>query len=305
MVAITSHSLPKVSVVVASFNQVALLKRALESVLSQTYPNLEIIIVDDGSSDGSHDYIKNMARDYPEKVSYFLQEQNVGIPRNKNTGFKRASGELITYLDGDDTYYPQKVEKEVEVFLAQPAYSVVYSNFDIKQYSGEVVKTWANSPDLPQGKIIQQVVSASFPGQHMPRFEMFRKEAMYDLGFYDESFPIYEDLDFMLRYSAKYLVGFTPNVGSSYYMNPSSIVSSTKQWKMTQLHRKVYAKNKHIFYDNKLEEEYEQYMKRSAIDLLYSPPSIRLSDYLACILSQPSKSVEVFKALYYSIRQSR
>src|SRR4051812_32117775 len=98
-----------VSVVLTSYNQPALLKLAFDSLLNQTYENIEIIIVDDCSTDiGNRKLIERLNQRYPKKIKTYFQEKNVGIPKNKNTGFHLASGEYITYLDGDDTYYENK-----------------------------------------------------------------------------------------------------------------------------------------------------------------------------------------------------
>lgn len=291
---------PLVSVIVTSYNQQELLNRAVASVLEQTYSPIEIIIVDDFSTDGSRDWIIDIANTHPEKIRYCLQPQNVGIPRNKNTGFRLAKGEFITYLDGDDTYYSTKIEKEVGVFQLQPEYDVVYSNFDFKEFDGRFIKTWAEV-QLPEGDIFKPVVQGLFPHKHLHRFEMFRRKVMYDLGFYDESFSIYHDLDFMMRYAAKYKVGNTLNVGSTYFMNPSSIVSSTKQWNMTLQHRQVFLKLKNLFEQKGMEKEYRSCIKESDLNLLYAPPRIQIGSYIVAALSQPSKVMKIAKAFYYSL----
>jgi len=293
--------LPLVSVVLTSYNQLHLLERALNTLLVQTYPNVEIIIVDDGSTDGSKEFIVNKGKEYQGKIRYHLQEQNVGIPRNKNTGFKLAQGDFITYLDGDDTYYPEKIAKEVEVFHQHPELGVVYSNFDIKEYDGTLLKTWGDK-QMPQGRIFKHIVLEEFPYRHLHRFEMFRRQVMHDLNFYDESFSIYHDLDFMMRYSVGYLVGYADYVGSSYFMNPASIVSSTKSWKMSQQHKEVFAKHKELFAQNQMEDAYRQYLLNKEIQQLYLHPDFSLFYFLKAWTSQPSKLIPIAKALYFRFR---
>ncbi|MBC7388154.1 MAG: glycosyltransferase family 2 protein [Opitutaceae bacterium] len=295
------NSAPLVSIVLTSYNQNKLLKRAFESLQEQTYKNIEIIIVDDYSTDGSREWIKLISEAYPEKVKYFLQPVNVGIPKNKNTGFRMANGVFITYLDGDDTYYPNKIEKEVERFLIEPSMDVVYSNFDIREYNGQLIKTWATN-FLPEGDIFKNVIIQDFPNGHLHRFEMFKREVMHSLNFYDESFSIYHDLDFMIRYSAQYKVGSTLNIGSSYFMNPSSIVSNTRQWLMTKQHREVYVKLSHLFVIHGMERELKAYLQKSEINLLYSPPQLTVLPYISAIFKQPFKVIIIIKALYLSFR---
>jgi glycosyltransferase involved in cell wall biosynthesis len=295
------QELPLVSVILTSYNQQVLLDRALQSLLVQTYPHMEIVIVDDGSVDGSKEYIQKKAEEHPQRIRYHLQTANVGIPKNKNTGFKMAMGDFITYLDGDDTYYPEKVAKEVEEFLKNPALGVVYSGFDFKEFDGRWVKTWGQDP-MPQGDIYKEIVLEKFPYQHLHRFEMFRREVMHSLHFYDETFSIYHDLDFMMRYSVLYQVGYCSYVGSSYFMNPSSIVSRTKVWNMREQHKEVFLKHKNLFLEQGLKEEYDRYLLKSDIQQLFQLPTFSLVPYMKAVISQPGQMMSIFKALYFRIR---
>ena len=106
----------KVSVIITSYNQGKYLPDAIESVLKQTSPPYEIIICDDFSTkDNTREIIKEYSNRYPDLITPILQERNLGIAANRNTGFKAASGEYITWLDGDDRFLPRKIERELEV----------------------------------------------------------------------------------------------------------------------------------------------------------------------------------------------
>jgi len=139
-----------VSVVLTSYNHLPLLQRAFASLLAQTYSPLEIIIVDDGSTDGSREWIAATAEQYPQQVRYFFQPQNVGIPRNKNTGFKMAKGEWITYLDGDDWYYPEKISSEIAALRQHPDCEVAYSNFEFRNEINDTTRRWLSDTDTPK-----------------------------------------------------------------------------------------------------------------------------------------------------------
>ncbi len=106
---------PLVSVVITTYNQAAYIGQAIESVLAQTYHPLEVIVIDDGSTDETPSRIAPFAR----RVTYIRQE-NQGIAGSRNTGIRKAGGELIAFLDGDDLWDPEKVAVQVELALTYP-----------------------------------------------------------------------------------------------------------------------------------------------------------------------------------------
>ena len=100
----------KITVVITSFNNSTWLKECVESVAGQTMPVDEIIITDDASTDGSQDLIQSLAAIHP-RIRPILRETNIGVAANRDLAVREARGELITTLDGDDYYYPEKIEK--------------------------------------------------------------------------------------------------------------------------------------------------------------------------------------------------
>jgi len=104
-----------VSVVIPTYNQVNFVKETFDSVLAQDYPNLQIIITDDGSTDGTVEIIQAYAGQYPNKVIAVLSENNTGIPANLNRGLRKVKGEYIAWLGGDDLMLPRKISMQVEL----------------------------------------------------------------------------------------------------------------------------------------------------------------------------------------------
>ncbi len=102
--------IPKISVFITSYNQKKFLVEAIESVLSQTLKPVELIIVDDRSTDGSQEVIGEYARRYPDLIRPYYQEMNVGIAANKAFAQQHVNGDWLTYLNGDDRFLPQKLE---------------------------------------------------------------------------------------------------------------------------------------------------------------------------------------------------
>ncbi|NEQ79830.1 MAG: glycosyltransferase family 2 protein [Moorea sp. SIO2I5] len=121
-----SHK-PLVSGIVIFLNAEKFIEEAIQSVFAQTYNNWELLLVDDGSTDNSTAIAQRYAQKYPEKVSYLEHEghQNRGMSATRNLGIKNAKGDYIAFLDADDIWLPQKLEKQLAIFSSQPEADVV------------------------------------------------------------------------------------------------------------------------------------------------------------------------------------
>lgn len=115
--------MPKVSVVIPTYNYAQYIKEAIDSVLAQTYKDYEIIVVDDGSTDDT----KGTVSQYGPEIEYIRQE-NQGPSAAKNTGIRNSKGEYIGILDSDDLWLPSKLEKQIKVFEANSGLGLVYSD---------------------------------------------------------------------------------------------------------------------------------------------------------------------------------
>ena len=109
-------SLPRISIVTPSFNQARFLDHTLRSVLDQNYPNLEYVVIDGGSTDGSVDIIKHHA----PRLAYWLSEPDHGHGHALNKGFQRTTGEIMAWLNSDDLYFPWTLQTVAEIFSAHP-----------------------------------------------------------------------------------------------------------------------------------------------------------------------------------------
>ncbi|WP_414575269.1 glycosyltransferase family 2 protein [Anabaena sp. CCY 9402-a] len=115
----------KVSVIISNYNYARYLSRAINSVLSQTYSDIELVIVDDGSSDDSRDVITKIQAQAPDKIKAIFQA-NQGQGGAFNAGFEAASGEIIAFLDADDVWQPHKIQRIVEVFNTSDVVGVMH-----------------------------------------------------------------------------------------------------------------------------------------------------------------------------------
>ncbi len=115
---------PLVSIIIPAYNAENYIRRAIESALNQTYKNIEIFVIDDGSTDNTAKIIKS----YKDPRLIYLYQKNQGQGRARNYAIGKSKREYITFLDADDIYLPEKVEKEVRFLLDNPRYQIAYCN---------------------------------------------------------------------------------------------------------------------------------------------------------------------------------
>lgn len=144
--------MPRVSIVTPSFNQAAFLERTIDSVLSQGYPNLEYVVMDGGSTDGSPDIIRKYAR----HLHHWASQPDRGPGSAINAGFARCSGEILAYLNSDDVYEPDAIATTVARFAATPAAGLVYGDVRFVDaedrpttFPGKRVNTYLAAPLIP------------------------------------------------------------------------------------------------------------------------------------------------------------
>jgi glycosyltransferase involved in cell wall biosynthesis len=247
-----------VSVVITSHNQKDLLLRSVDSALSQTFQTIEIIIADDASTDGSREYIKLLEKEHPSIIKSILHKNSVGVSANRNSGYRQCSGKYLTYLDGDDYYFPNKIEKELEKFRNYPELDVVYSNFIFTDFQGALEKQWGNNDSvMPEGDIFPDVITRNFPSFTMYRCELMKREVMEKINFLDEELFAFEDWDSRIRYSQFARIGYVNNIGSAYVANPKSISKSNSYIKVIKEMEKVFRKNQSALNLLTKKEKYE------------------------------------------------
>ncbi|MCI5120563.1 MAG: glycosyltransferase [Candidatus Electrothrix sp. AUS4] len=193
---------PTVSVVITCYNYGEYLAGCLESVLSQTYTDYEIIIIDDGSTDNTSDVVKPYCNQY--SLIQYIKQENAGQANAKNQGIKKARGQFIAFLDADDLWHPKKLEKQMVLF-ADDNVGVVYSRQrfvdedgkPIQQKKGRVQQTL-----LPKsGKI----TTALFIDNFVPfSSSVVRSECFKEFEGFDESIAMGIDWDLWLRISTRY-----------------------------------------------------------------------------------------------------
>ncbi|PER22464.1 glycosyltransferase family 2 protein [Bacillus cereus] len=132
-----------VSVIIPLYNAEKYIEETMESILNQTYKNIEIVVVDDGSKDQSASIVKNIERKYPEQIKYILQK-NQGVSVARNTGIENASGEYISFLDSDDLWHPTKIEKQMESMHKNNMNACYCGYMNFYEETGEKVENTTN-----------------------------------------------------------------------------------------------------------------------------------------------------------------
>lgn len=128
-------SAPRFSVVIPVYNGAAFVSRAIESVLAQTWPAHEIIVVDDGSTDATCAVAAELVANHPEQVRY-LHQANAGVSAARNTGAQAASGDWLAFLDADDWFYPDRLEAHARFILDNPALDFLTADYDYRRPDG-------------------------------------------------------------------------------------------------------------------------------------------------------------------------
>jgi len=188
----------KISVVIPTFNRISLVARAIDSVLKQSLNPYEIIVVDDGSDDGTSEMIQNKY-----KSIKLIQQQNNGVSAARNNGIKHAKGDWIALLDSDDEWTEKKLENQVDRLIKTPEYDFCHTN-EIWIRNGVRVNQ-RKKHEKYGGYIFDKCLDIC---RISPSSVLFRKNILDHVGWFDDQLPVCEDYDLWLRITAEYRILF-------------------------------------------------------------------------------------------------
>lgn len=214
----------KVSVIIPAYNSEAFIKESIESALNQTYPNLEVVVVNDGSTDGTEDILSP----FMDRIVY-IKKDNGGPASARNLGIKKSSGEYICFLDADDKYLPQKVERQVAYLNEHPDVGLVFSDASILG-GGFLAQRGSIHEALPiyYGYVFPRLFIKNF----IPILTvMIRREVLEKSGLFDEDRELIsiEDYELWLRIAMHYPVGYISERLASYRVHSSNISSNLEE----------------------------------------------------------------------------
>jgi glycosyltransferase involved in cell wall biosynthesis len=197
------QNFPLVSVICLSYNHEAYVVEALNSVINQTYPNIELLIADDCSSDHSVGVIQDWLQNHPN-IYFSANEKNLGNTKTFNQLAKKTKGEFIIDLAADDVLLPDCIEKQVTTFQNSKYENlgIVYGNLIEIDENGNFIRNYYTEEDYPEsGDIYKMVIGRTTKICSVS--SMVKKSVFEKLGYYDENLA-YEDLDLWVRASRLY-----------------------------------------------------------------------------------------------------
>lgn len=213
---ISAASTPRVSVIIPCYNHAQYLKEAIQSVLSQTYKDFEIIVVDDGSTDST----RNVAARFGNCVRYIWQE-NQGLSAARNAGIRAANGELIGLLDADDLYEPDFLSIAISALAAHPEANGLYCVCQTVDIANNLLPEQIGTVVAPD-----QLYATLLQGGFFPPLCMFVYKYCYEqAGMFDRTFQGCADWDMWLRISKRYTIIGTDRLLARYRIVPTSMSS--------------------------------------------------------------------------------
>jgi glycosyltransferase involved in cell wall biosynthesis len=189
----------KVSVIIPTYNRLPMLKEAVDSVLAQNFEDFELIVVDDGSTDGTADEIKR----YGGRVKLLRVPQNRGVSVARNRGILQARGKYVAFLDSDDLWVKGKLKTQVAFMEDNPQYPLCYTD-EIWIRRGKRV-----NPKFKHAKYSGWIFEKCLPLCIIsPSSAVIKRTLFSKVGLFDEALPVCEDYDLWLRITARYPVFF-------------------------------------------------------------------------------------------------
>ena len=215
----TESTLVAVSVVIATFNSAKYIRETLESVLAETYPPPEIIVVDDGSTDET----AAIVRSYAGRVR-LLQQEHRSQPEARNLGIRKAQGNFIAVVDSDDLWLPEKLERQVSCLLEKKVEWVSCGVDFFNNSTGETLPRYRKK--LYEGDVLEQLLMDCFVLSPTP---VVKKTVFEEVGYFNDTWEVYtgEDWDMWLRIAACYPLGMVHEMLALKREHPASLLTIT------------------------------------------------------------------------------
>lgn len=258
---------PLVSVIIPAYNAASYIKETIDSVLAQTYSPVEIVVVDDGSTDDTGKVADRYARQSSDCVKV-IHQPNTGISGARNAGFAVASGKLVCFLDADDIFLPEKIARQVAFMLSHPQFDATYVN--MKHFR-----------DNDQGRLYQHRYFLKEVADPFREFlermyipftpVMIKRETIVSVGAFDSTMRHSEDWDFWLRFLRKgHAIGFLNEDLVRFRLSSNSLSRMDNQWDMKEHILRLFTK----LFDSMSNSEREEYHADSILRRLHAKAAI-------------------------------
>jgi glycosyltransferase involved in cell wall biosynthesis len=211
---------PTISVIIPTYNRGDLIEKSIRSVLNQSYGDLELIVVDDGSTDKTEEVVKAID---DSRVIFIKNKNNKGGAAARNIGIKVAKGDFIGFQDDDDEWLPKKLEKQIKILQKSSSdVGVVYTGFwRVKE--NKYIYIPLKSKEVKEGDIHKSLLEGSFVSTQTM---LLRKECFKTTGLFDENLPRLQDWELAIRLSKNYLFKLIDEPLVLSYYTPISISSN-------------------------------------------------------------------------------
>lgn len=286
----------KISIVTPSYNQCAFLEETLISILNQNHSNLELIVIDGGSTDNSPEIIKK----YASQISFWVSEKDRGQSHAINKGFEKCTGDIIAWLNSDDLYTENTLNRVSEIFQSRPDLDFIHAESQLFDESGV----------LPSRKFKKDYYKAQLLGgmpSPQPSY-FFRRELLTKIGHLNEDLDFGMDYDFFLRISLEGKGEFFDEVWSKYRIHSSS-KTETGQMNFAQDWIKVFTGLLKSFKSEQLITRWSNYDLAIDSNLIYDTSKVQLKDldtalgialyHQSVFLNQAGESKKSFRLLNY------
>jgi glycosyltransferase involved in cell wall biosynthesis len=208
----------RVSILIPTYNGARFISECVESALNQTYANVEVVVIDDGSTDGTADILQK----YESRI-VLLRQENQGLCGALNSGLNGATGDFVSFLGHDDYIMAEKIEKQVRFLESHPEYGMVYTDGIGIDKSGATIRETYNRGTFRQGRVFPELFVEMFvsgPTMMIPR------PVIEKVGHYDTAIA-FEDYQMALRISYYYPIGYIEDKLYAYRQHGSNMSSRT------------------------------------------------------------------------------
>jgi len=277
--------MPKVSVIIPTYNRAYLLNRAINSVLKQSFQDFEIIIVDDASTDVTDNLINTLN---DRSIVYIKHKKRRGASAARNTGIEIAHGEYIAFLDSDDEWLPEKLEKQLNVFdnSSYQDLGLVYTAcLEIR----EAKQKRTLIPNF-RGDILKNLLVKNYIGY--TSIPLIKKECFTKAGLFDEQLPGSQDWDMWIRIAQYYEVDFVNDILVYVYPQRDGIMKNNAGAIMA--HKRILKKYEELVKALPRKMRAERYFNEGILFWWKRDIAFSCRYLLGAVFLDPSKTIDIF-----------
>ncbi|MDQ8184956.1 glycosyltransferase [Pelagicoccus sp. SDUM812002] len=240
---------PAVSVIIPTYNRAQLVVRAIESVRSQSLTDIEILVIDDASTDQTEAAVAGIE---DSRIRYFRQQSNQDVSAARNRGLREARGRYIAFLDSDDEWLPGKLEAQIDRFETLPeSVGLVYTG-SVQRYDDGTERVF--TPEH-KGKVLAQILRTNITDTGSASV-VIRRNVIRVVGFFDETIPAMEDYDYWIRVARFYEFDFVPQVLARYHESHSIDRRSRIPHKDKEAREQLFAKYHRLYEQHELVNQF-------------------------------------------------